>query len=213
VSTDPTVDGLSREPSPPSGVRTGDGDAPELLEAIRRGDPEAFDRLAREYAPRLFRMAFRLTGRRDEAEDLVQDTLLRTIPALRKFEGRARLSTYLFRSLGNLWKNRLRSRKRSRIVQWFRASRDTGFNEAEEPVAVDPAPTAEDRLQQMDRAGAVREAVGRLEPTRRLTLLLREVEGLSYEEIAGRTGVAIGTVRSRLARARRELRTLIGESP
>ncbi len=208
-----------REPDLAGGVysRVGENaeqDTPELLEAIRRGDAEAFERVARDQAPRLFRFALRLTGRREEAEDLVQETLLKALPALRKFEGRARLSTYLIRALGNLWKNRLRSRKRSRLVEWFRAARaHPARPEADEPEfdPADEAPSPLERLEAADRAEQVRQAVGRLEPNRRLTLLLREVEELSYEEIAEMTGVPVGTVRSRLARAREDLRALMGD--
>lgn len=204
------------EPNGPSGVcddETADVETAELLDGIRRGDAGAFDQVARAYAPRLFRLALRLTGRREDAEDLVQETLVRALPALRRFEGRARLSTYLVRALGNLWKNRLRSRKRSRLVDWFRAG---GRRDDEEAAGPDPpadAPSAQERLEAEERAVEVRRAVEALDPTRRLTLLLREVEEMSYEEIAEVTGVPVGTVRSRLARAREELRKLLGGRP
>ena len=89
------------EPEARSGVRTGASEkhTAELLEAIRRGDSGAFDAVAREHAPALFRTAYRLTGRREDAEDLVQEVLVRALPALRRFEGRAKLQTYLFRAL------------------------------------------------------------------------------------------------------------------
>ena len=182
-----------------------------MLERIRRGDPDAFEAVARDHAPRLFRLAMRMTGRREEAEDLVQETLVRALPALSRFEGRARISTYLIRALGNLWKNRLRSKKRSRLVAWFRGAP----GEEDETPELDPAddaPSAHELLEREDRAEQVRRAVVRLEPARRWTLLLREVEEMSYEEIAGVTGVAVGTVRSRLARARDELRRLMEAS-
>lgn len=197
--TEPDGDGGVRRDE--AGERTA-----ELLERIRRGDGAAFEAVAREQAPRLFRLAWRLTGRREDAEDLVQETLVRSLPKLAGFEGRAALSTYLCRALGNLWKNRLRSRKRSRIVDWFRGARG---REGQEAAVLDPpseAPSALERLEADERGARVREAVARLEPARRWTLLLREVEELSYEEIAATTGVAVGTVRSRLARAREELR-------
>ncbi|HKQ61512.1 MAG TPA: sigma-70 family RNA polymerase sigma factor [Candidatus Polarisedimenticolaceae bacterium] len=187
------------EPEPDARAGVHDSDEAELLERIRAGDAAAFDRVARQHAPRLLRLALRLTGRREEAEDLVQDTLVRALPALRGFQGQARLSTYLIRALGNLWKNSLRSRSRSRLVGWFR-------RRGEEP---DLQPTALDRLVAADRAEAIRRAVGRLAADRRWTLLLREVDELSYEEIAEITGVPVGTVRSRLARAREELRRLL----
>ena len=78
-----------------SGVHSGeertDASTAELLERIRRGDSSAFEEVAREHAPRLFRLALKLCGRREDAEDLVQETLVRSLPALRRFEGRARL--------------------------------------------------------------------------------------------------------------------------
>jgi len=205
-----------REPRDAGGVRsTGaeetEQETAELLEGIRRGEADAFEAVARMHAPRLFRLAVRLTGRREDAEDLVQETLVRALPALRRFEGRARLSTYLVRAMTNLWKNRLRSRRRSRLVDWFRGARDGADGERREPVVVDDAPSPLQRLEQLDRARRVRDCVARLEPQRRLTLLLREVEELSYEEIAEMTGVPVGTVRSRLARARDDLRKLLEE--
>ena len=201
------------EPEQPSGVHSTEAqgteaETAELLEAIRRGDGDAFERVAREQAPRLFRLALRLTGRREDAEDLVQDTLVRALPALRQFEGRSKLSTYLVRALTNQWKNRLRSKRRSRMVDWFRGRKDDP--EEENLAPVDAAPSAEEQLEAQDRAKAVREAVTRIAPDRRLALLLREVEDMSYEQIAETTGVPVGTVRSRLARARDDLRRLLG---
>ena len=205
------MDGIP-EPEAPSGVRTDEAgrESAELLEAIRRGDPVAFERVAREHAPRLFRTALRLTGRREDAEDLVQETLVRALPALRRFEGRAKVSTYLFRAMGNLWKNQLRSKRRSRLVDWFRGAAP-GAEEDAGPDPADRAPLASERMESAELAEEVRQAVDRLEPTRKLTLLLREVEEMPYEQIARVTGVPVGTVRSRLARARDELRRLLGE--
>ena len=209
----------SRELAASTGVRTiedhrSERDPEELLRRLRRGDADAFEELAREHSPRLFRMALQLTGRREEAEDLVQETLVRALPALRRFEGRAKLSTYLVRTMSNLWKNRLRSRKRSPIVTWFRG-RQPEQEDAGDPAdqVANPSPGALERLETEDRARRVRGAVARLDPDRRLALLLREVEELSYEEIAAMTRVPVGTVRSRLSRAREDLRRLLGDEP
>jgi len=201
------------EPRSPIGVHRDEETRDELvlLERIRRGDADAFEEVAREQAPRLFRLALRLTGTREDAEDLVQETLVRSLPKLAGFEGRARVSTYLLRALSNLWKNRLRSRKRSPLVQWFRGGRDDDEESRTEDLAIDPAPSAEERIEGKQRAREVRAAIARLEPNRRLTLLLREVEEMPYEEIAALTKVPVGTVRSRLARARDDLRGLLEE--
>lgn len=203
------------EPVGRTGVHTSGADrsrdSADLLEGIRRGDADAFEQVAREVSPRLYRLAMHLTGRKEDAEDLVQETLVRALPALRRFEGRARLSTYLVRALTNLWKNRLRARSRSRIVEWFRVGGGGTDLESSDLDPQDPAPSPEDLLRAEDRAARVRKAAARLRPDRRLTLLLREVEELSYEEIASITRVPVGTVRSRLARAREDLRKLLGE--
>lgn len=203
-----------REPPDEIGVRSIEeasdlAEEARLLEAVRRGDDRAFDRIARAHAPRMYRLAVHLAGDPGEAEDLVQETLVRTLPRLDRFEGRARLSTYLLRSLANLWKNRLRSKSRSKVVPWPRAA-DAEDRPVEFP---DPRPSAENGLAAHDRAARVRAALLRLEPTRRLTLLLREIEGRSYEEIAEVTGVPVGTVRSRLARARADMRAILGGRP
>ncbi len=186
----------------------------ELLAGIRRGDGKAFEALAREVSPRLYRTALHLTGRPDEAEDLVQETLVRALPALRRFEGRAQLSTYLIRALGNVWKNRLRSRSRSRIVQWLSGRSDRWDAEDRPPLdPPDPARSPLATLEADEAAAVVRNAVLRLSPDRRMTLVLREVEELPYEEIAAVMEIPVGTVRSRLARAREDLRRILGGRP
>ena len=202
------------EPQASGGVRKKEAEkeAAELLEAIRRGDADAFEKVAREHAPGLYRMALRLTGRKEDAEDLVQETLVRSLPKLSRFEGRAKISTYLFRALGNLWKNRLRSKKRSRLVEWFRRKPGGAYeDDATEFDPQDRVPLPLEQLEAAERAAEVRRAVARLGPMRRWTLLLREVEEMPYEEIAEVTGVPVGTVRSRLARAREELRQILGD--
>ncbi len=195
--------GEAGEPGDAGGVSQDEA----LLEALRRGDGQAFERVAREQAPRLYRFAMHLTGRQEDAEDLVQETLVRALRTLPRFEGRSTLSTYLLRALGNIWKNRLRSRSRSKIVEWFRAA-PAGDPEAEPEVA-DPSPDPLERMAAEDRAAQVRQALDKLEPGRRMALLLREMEGLPYEEIAEMTGVPVGTVRSRIARGRDDLRRLL----
>lgn len=187
---------------------TPDADDADSLEAIRRGDPAAFEALARRHAPRLYRTALHLTGKPEDAEDLVQEVLVKALPALRRFEGRAQLSTYLIRALQNAWKNRLRSRSRSRILPHVVVGQAEPGTRSVDPR--DERPTAFEALEAEDRAARVHSAVARLEPDKRLALILREVEELSYEEIAEVTQVPVGTVRSRLARARDDLRRFLG---
>ena len=113
--------------------------------------------MAREHAPSLFRVALRLTRRREDAEDLVQETLVRALPKLRGFEGRAKLATYLFRAMGNLWKNSLRSKKRSRLVDWVRG----GEGDPDDVEPRDAQPLVPERMETEERAREVRDAVSR----------------------------------------------------
>lgn len=186
-------------------------DAEAWWARYRAGDPEALGTLVDRLSPRLLRLAWRLTGRREAAEDLVQDAFARLLPALERFEGRARIDTYAVRVLSNLWKNRLRRRSRSPLVAWFRRDDDGGEDAPWEPAAGEPGP--DETLEREERAERIRDRVGRLAPERRLALLLREVEGMSYEAIAEITEAPIGTVRSRIARAREDLRRLWKEEP
>lgn len=177
---------------------------PDRRDGVGRGE----DRRARlsaeaaAAAPRLYRLAWHLCGDPLEAEDLVHDVLVKAIPALSAFEGRAALSTYLSRALSNHWKNRLRTRARSKTDPWPEGSEMPGR---------EPGPL--ESLERAERAGRVRRAMFALDPDRRMTLVLREVEGLAYEEIAEATGVPVGTVRSRLARAREQLRAVLEGQP
>lgn len=170
----------------------------ELLARQRRGDAAATAELVHQLLPGLLRLARRLTGSPDEAEDLVQETFSRMLPALERFEGRSRVSTYAIRTLSNICKNRRRKRSRSPLVRWFQRV------EQKKSPRKDP----ETHLVEDRKAERIRDLVQRLEPNRRLALLLREVEEMSYEEIASVTGSAAGTVRSRISRAREELRQL-----
>jgi RNA polymerase sigma-70 factor (ECF subfamily) len=170
----------------------------ELLARQRRGDTAATAELVHQLMPGLLRLARRLTGSPDEAEDLVQETFSRMLPALERFEGRSRVSTYAIRTLSNIWKNRRRRRFRSPLVRWFQRV------EQKKSPHKDP----ETHLVKDREAERIRDLVQRLEPNRRLALLLREVEDMSYEEIASVTGSKAGTVRSRISRAREELRQL-----
>ena len=100
------------------------------------------------------------------------------------------------------------------MVEWFRrGAADENEDGRTTPDPPDRGPLPTERLQARERASEVRAAVAKLDPPRRLTLLLREVEEMSYEEIAVATEVPVGTVRSRLARAREDLRRLLGDRP
>ena len=179
----------------------------EAIEAFRAGDPAAFDRLVRRHQDRIHRLARRLLSDAEAALDAAQETFVKAWRALDRFEGQARFSTWLTRIAINQCRNELRRR---RTVKHTRPlSLDATANGTETPRR-ELLPSSEPQSWEMARGrevdSAIREALGRLEPEAREVLLLREVEDLSYEDMADVLDVPVGTVRSRLHRARAELR-------
>jgi len=170
-------------------------DPPGLLERLRAGDPRAFEALVIAYQHRVFSVALRMLGSRAEAEEIAQEVFLRAHGALADFRGDARLSTWLYAIASRLCLNRLASPDR-RVVR------------GDEALADVPAPEADaaDAAERSELDAALRAAIAELPEERRLVLVLRDVEGLSYEEIAEALALDPGTVRSRLHRARMQLK-------
>ena len=167
-----------------------------LVARLRQGDHRAFEELVIAYQHRVFGVALRMLGNRAEAEEIAQETFLRAHRALPEFRGDARLHTWLYAIASRLCLNRLASAHR-RLVQ--------GDDEA---LAAAPAdePSAAARLERAELDAAVREAISALPEERRIVVVLRDLEGLSYEEIAEVLDLEPGTVRSRLHRARLDLK-------
>ncbi len=190
----------------------GTGPAPEGREAADRpvvegtGAAARFDEAVERYARRLYLLAYRLTASRTEAEDLSQETLVRGCLAVAGFRGEADFYTYLYRTLLNLWKNQIRSRRRWRFVSLDPDPRP-GAREGAPPVELaDRSPGPHEALAGREQSEKLHRALQSLDPEFRAVLVLRVAEGLEYEEIAEALGIRIGTVRSRLARARARIR-------
>jgi RNA polymerase sigma-70 factor (ECF subfamily) len=175
-----------------------------------------FEEIVQKHGRRLYILAFRLTGAREEAEDLSQETLVKGYLASARFEGRSDFYTYLYRTLINLWKNQIRRRRRWRMVPLF-GGRETESGERDRQDAggapgarlADGSPGPHERLARREESEKLQRALGRLGAEFRAVLVLRVAEGLEYEEIAASLGIPVGTVRSRLARARRRIRELL----
>lgn len=167
-------------------------DPDELLVAYaRRGDRRALEKLLARHRPRVVQLARRVLRDGDAAEDVAQEVLAAVCRAIGDFRGGARFSTWLHRVATNHALNHLRAHRR----------RDRGEGRAAETAVVlleEPAPPRE-REESRER---VRAAIEALDPLFRTCILLRDVDGLSYEEIARRTGLPRGTVKSRIHRAR-----------
>jgi len=164
-----------------------------LLRRARHGDASAFHDLVDRHAARLFAMAASFAGNVTDAEDIVQETFAGAFRGLRAFEGRSSVRTWLTSILvrQTAMHRRRTTRREARLVRLETAS---------EPVAAVPSPTqaADTRIDVMD-------AIQLLSPQHRDVIILRELQGLSYDEMAEALGIPRGTVESRLFRARRHL--------
>jgi len=178
----------------------------QFLESLREGDAAAFDRLVGTYANGIYALLHRLVDDAEEARDLTQETFLQAFRSIAAFRGEASLRTWLYRIAVNQARNRRR--------WWRRRCRDETISLDEPsgngvPVAEgDPEQTALQR----ERERALHAALQALGEPFREVVVLRDIEGLSYEEIAATLEISLGTVKSRLARGRAELRRRLESS-
>ena len=172
------------------------GDSAEFLSRLRAGDRRAFEELVRTQQHRVYGLALRMLGNAAEAQDVAQEAFLRAHRGLAEFRGDARLSTWLYAIVSRLCLNRLAGGER-------RLARDG--EEALSRIA-DARPGPDQTLEQGEIEEALHRAIGELPEERRIVVVLRDVEGLAYEEIADVLELPVGTVRSRLHRARLDLK-------
>ena len=180
----------------------------QFLERLRRGDTAAFEQLVAERTGDIYALLFRLTSDPEEARDLTQETFLRAYQGIQRFRGDADLKTWIYRIAINQARNRWRWwRRRRRDVT---VSLDASIGEREQTIgaslkdvaAIDP----EQETLAHEREDQLREALQDLRSSYQEAVILRDVEGFSYEEIAATLQINIGTVKSRLSRGRLELR-------
>lgn len=177
-----------------------------LLEATRTGDGDAFAELVGRYRNQITSYIYRMTNDYDGAVDLAQETFVRVYRAADRYQQSHAFSTYIYRIATNLAISELRKRKRRRLVSLtgFFQTRDGG-----EPVEFNPPderPLQDCELVETERRNAVQRAIGTLPEKYRAPLILRDVEGRSYEEISRILCTSEGTVKSRISRARGFLR-------
>lgn len=168
----------------------------------RYGDPAAFEEVYLRHADMVFGLALRMSGDREEAADLAQETFLRVFRHLGRFRGRSSLKTWIYRITVNCCRSKLRGRARRRLERPLEQLGEVA----------DGRSGPEERTLGHDLGRRLAAALAELPLVFREAVLLRDVQGLSYGEIGEVLGVRIGTVRSRIARGRERLRDLLEES-
>mgnify|MGYP000353774026 CR=1 FL=1 len=181
-------------------VPIADLDDTDLVERARRGETPCFDELVLRYRDKAMRLVLSTLGARGDVEDIVQDVFLKLYRSLDRFRGDASFSTWLYTATINRCRDEMRRKK----VRRFFSFEDWFGRDAEAELGL--VGTNGQRLEADERVRVVRLAMNRLAPDTRMLLHLREVEGISYRALAEVFGVEIGTIKSRLARARQKLR-------
>ena len=165
---------------------------------------ERFEHLVAENERQVYAVCFHMTGNREDAQDCAQETMLRAFRAFESFRGEASFSTWITRIAMNVCTDALR--KRRDAVSLDALLEDAGFDPP------DAAPTAYARLEEKERMRLLREGLALLPPDMRQMVVLRDIQGKSYEEIGEILNLPLGTVKSRVSRAREKLSVILKKS-
>jgi RNA polymerase sigma-70 factor, ECF subfamily len=175
-----------------------------LVERVRAGDVAAYDKLVRKYERQIFRIAQHITQNREDAEDVMQDAFVKAFEKLEQFQGNSKFYTWLVRIAVNESLMRLRKRRTGKLVSM---DEDVQTEEGSVPRDfADWAPNPEDNYSQAELAEILKKTIQGLPQGFRVVFVLRDVDGLSTEETAETLGLSIPAVKSRLLRARLQLR-------
>ena len=179
----------------------------EWVRAFQAGDKTAFDALVLRHKDKLYNLCYWFLGDRQEANDSAQDVFIKVFRSLKKFRFESTFSTWLYRIAANTCKNRLKSsdfRYQKKRVRFDNPGEAEDGQYAWEIHDKTPSPMVE--LEKKERMMLIQKAIASLPTDQRTVVVLRDIEGLSYEEVANIAGLNFGTVKSRLSRARQQLR-------
>jgi len=174
---------------------------------LQANEDAAYDELVRTYTPSVFHVAYRMLGDSAEASDAVQEIFLKVFRNISGFKGEAALKTWIFKIAFSEILNRLRWwKRRYRYATVSLDDQPNGNGTGPAYSVASSSPTPEEVLQSKEQETAIQQALWRLSKDHRSIIVLRDIEGFSYSDIADVLGVSIGTVKSRLARARGDLK-------
>lgn len=178
-----------------------------LIEAARRGDIGSFNQLVLSYQSLAYNVAYRILGDRDAAADATQEAFLSAYKSISKFRGGS-FKAWVLRIVTNACYDQLRHKQRQPT-----ASLDAVLVSKAAPIRplTEPGESPEEYTLRQELSNAIQVGIGTLPPEQRVVLVLSDVQGLSYQEIAAITGTSLGTVKSRLSRARSKLRDFLLE--
>lgn len=178
-----------------------------LLERAKSGDIAAFEQLIESYQKKIFNIALRMLGNYDDAGDLTQEVLIRIYRSIKSFKEQSSFSTWIYRITTNVCLDELRKRKNRKVISLDEEIKlDDG--DMKRQIESDE-PTPEETAEAEDLRKIVNDAIERLNEEHRIVIVLRDIQGLSYEEIAEVLKCPEGTVKSRINRARQALKNIL----
>ena len=181
----------------------------ELIKLCKQGDRQAFNQLVEKYQDRVVNMAYGLLSNKEDAYDAAQETFIKVYRSINSFAEKSSFGTWIYRILSNVCKDMLRKRQRTIKVVSIHNSGDDNENIFDIP---DHNPTPEEATEKTELQEKVWEALGKLKAEYREVIVYIDMQGLSYEEVGSALGCPVGTVKSRLNRARAALKKILYEN-
>jgi RNA polymerase sigma-70 factor (ECF subfamily) len=179
----------------------------DLLRRAKDGDIQAFEALIAEYQTVVFSVALRIFQNREDAADMAQEALIKAYKNISRFEGKSKFSTWLYKITYNVCIDELRKKKKTEIT-----SIDAAFENGDSKLRLtDTAPSPEEALENKELSQTIYSAIDSLSEEHRIAIILRDANGYSYEEIAEIQCCTLGTVKSRINRARRRLKEILSD--
>ncbi len=182
----------------------------EVILRCQKGDVDAFERLVRKYEKKMFNISYRMTGDYNEASEVVQDAFVSVYKNIKGFKGKARFSTWLYTIVVNLSKNRLKQIRARSFHEQFSLDDPVDTDNGQmriEPVSTDLSVL--EKLEKREIGQKVQTCINSLDSEFREMIVLRDIQGFSYEEVGAMLKIAEGTVKSRLHRAREAVKNCL----
>jgi len=176
-----------------------------LVRKCKGGDLDAFDELVRRYQSKVYTVAFRFMGNHADAGDLAQEAFIRVFQALASFRGDSSFATWIYRIASNVCRDELRKQQRQKKVSLDEMIAYGGVS----PLLVDGDPSPQEQLERSELKDQVQRHLNELSGDHRLILVMRDIQGMPYDEIASALDCSVGTIKSRLSRARQALKRKI----
>lgn len=179
----------------------------DIVSAFQAGDQDAFNRLVLKYKDKVFNMCYRFVFDYEEANDLAQEVFVKAYLSLKRFRGDSAFSTWLYRITLNMCKNKLKSLRYRFKHKVFTLGHANGSKSKNISMDIaDGSGSPADHLERQQNEIIIQDAINKLPVEQKMVIVLRHIEGLSYEQISQITGFNLGTVKSKLSRARLNLR-------